>query len=212
VAALPEGAVILVYMLSVWRGGVMKFGSALFCFLILLTVTTVRAQDVAVDFDKSVDFSKFKTYSWTIGAHAKNPFIDEKIKATVEEQLAARGLRRIDEAGDLSVLYIAAVDRDVQFSTSRWEQTGDWMRQAQYGISVGSQLWDVEIGVLAVCFSDATGKKLLWRGTSRTMLDKRSKNKNAMAAMVEDARRVEKKVRKAVEKMFKQYPVAKDAR
>jgi hypothetical protein len=186
----------------------MKFGLALFCFLILVSGAAVRAQDVAVDFDKKVDFSKFKTYSWTSGVPAKNPFIDQKIRSIVEEHLAAKGLRQVEAGGDLSVLYFAAVDRDLQVSTSRWEQTGDWMRQTISGINVSSQMWDVEIGVLAVCFSDASGKNLLWRATSRTMLDKRSKNKQAMEALAEDARKVEKKIRKAVAKMFKQYPVA----
>jgi hypothetical protein len=189
----------------------MKFGLAIFFFITLMTATTVRAQDVAVDFDKGTDFSRFKTYSWTSGVPAKNPLIDQKIKATIEEHLAMRGLRRVEQGGDVGVLYIAAVDKDVQVSTSRWDETGDWMRQAQYGINVSGQMWDVEIGVLAVCFSDASGKKLLWRGTSRTMLDKRSKNKRAMEAMEEDARKVEKRIKKAVEKMFKQYPVAKSA-
>ncbi|HEY6186321.1 MAG TPA: DUF4136 domain-containing protein [Pyrinomonadaceae bacterium] len=184
----------------------MKFRLALLGFLILMTVTTALAQDVTVDFDKRIDFSKFKTYTWASGVSARNPLIDQQIRNSMEGQLAAKGLRRVELGGDLSVLYIAAVEKDIEVSTGRWKETGDWMRQTVSGMRVGSQMWDVEVGTLVVCLSDSTGKNLLWRGAARTMLDKRSNKQNAIEAVREDARRIEKKVRKSLEKMFKQYP------
>lgn len=189
----------------------MRSSLAIFFLITLMSVATVRAQDVAVDFDKSIDFSRFKTYSWTDGVPAKNPLIDQQVKAGIEKHLAARGLRRVEEGGDLSVLYIAAVDRDLQVSTARWVTTGNWMSQTVSGISVRSQMWDVETGTLVVCLSDTSGKNLLWRGRAKTMLEKRSNKPNLMEAMREDARKVEKKVRKSLEKMFKQYPLSKSA-
>ena len=80
------------------------------------------------------------------------------------------------------------------------------MNQTVSGISVRSQMWDVEVGRLVVCFFEASGKNLLWRGVAKTMLDKRSSKQNAREAMSEDARKVEKKIRKSLENMFKQYP------
>ncbi len=189
----------------------MRSGVAIFFFIILTSVATVRAQDVAVDFDRSVDFSKFKTYTWASGVPAKNPFVDRQIRTVIEQHLTAKGLRRVEEGGDLSLIYIAAVDRDIQVSTAQWATTGNWMNQTVSGISVSSQMWDVEVGMLLVCLSDTTGKSLLWRGRAKTMLDKRSNNKNAMEAMAEDAKKVEKRVKKSVEKMFKQYPLVKSA-
>ncbi len=179
--------------------------------LLLLTSAVVPAQDVTVDFDKGADFSKFKTYSWTIGIPAKNYLIDRQIRASVEEHLAAKGLRRVEQGGDLSLLYIVAVETDVQVSTSSWVNTGNWMTPIASGISVKSQMWDVETGTLIVCLSDASGRNLLWRGTAKTRLDERSKKRNPVEAMAEDARKAEKKVRRAAEKMFRQYPVGKTA-
>lgn len=193
------------------EGEVMKSILAISCFLFLMSVPSVRAQDVSVNFDKSIDFSKFKTYSWASGTPAKNPLIDQQIRTSIEGQLAAKRLRHVEEGGDLSVLYFVAVDRDLQVSTSNWETTKDWMHQTTSGISVRSQMWDVEVGTLVVCLSDASAKNLLWRGTAKTMLDKRSSNESAMKAIEEDAKKAEKKIRKAVEKMFKQYPSARAA-
>ena len=186
----------------------MKFRPALLCFL-LFAGAAVRAQDVSVDFDRGSDFSKFKTYSWADGVPAKNPLIDEQIRSNIEGQLAARGLRRVEEGSDLRLLYMVAVDMDIEVAKSRWSTTGDWAGQTRSGISVRGQTWDVEVGTLVVFLTDASDKQLLWRGTASTMLDQRSKNKSVMDAMSEDARKAEKRVRKSVEKMFRQYPVAK---
>jgi Domain of unknown function (DUF4136) len=187
----------------------MKFRPALLCFL-LLAGAAVRAQDVSVDFDRGRDFSKFKTYSWADGVPAKNPLIDEQVRSNIEGQLAARGLRRVEGDSDLRILYMVAMDMDIEVAKSRWSTTGDWAGQMRSGISVRSQTWDVEVGTLVVFLTDASDKQLLWRGTASTMLDKRSKNnKGIMEAMSEDARKAEKRVRKSVEKMFRQYPVAR---
>ena len=188
----------------------MKCGPALLClFLLAGGGAAARAQDVSVDFERGRDFSKFKTYTWADGVPAKNPLIDRQVMANIEEQLAAKGLRRVEEGGDLSVLYFIATDRDVFVTASRWSTTGDWAGQMRSGISVRSQTWDVEVGTLVVCLSDASDKQLLWRGSASTMFDKRSRNTNVMEAMAEDARKAEKRVRKSVTKMFKQYPAAK---
>lgn len=187
----------------------MKFGLTLLCFLLLVDIADVRAQDVAVDFDRASDFSRYKTYSWVDGVPAKNPLIDQRIRTSVEEQLASKGLRRVEAGGDVSVLYFAAVDKDLQVATAGWKNTGDWLSQTESGISVRSQMWDVEVGTLVVCLSDAANKNLLWRAKAKTWLDDRSHKRNIMEAMEEDARKVEKRVRKSVQKMFKQYPAAK---
>ena len=184
----------------------MRYSLALFFFVTLMSVAPVRAQDVAVDFDRSVDFSKFKSYSWAAGVPAKNWLIDQQIRTGIEEHLTAKGLRRVEEGGDLSLVYIAAVDTDVKVATAGWVTTGNWMTQTVSGISVSSQMWDVQIGRLVVCFFDTSGKNLLWRGVAKTTLDKRSTKRNVLEAVTEDAKKVEKKVRKSLEKMFKQYP------
>ena len=188
----------------------MNFKPVLFCFMFLVVGTVARAQSVSVDFERGRDFSQFKTWSWVNGVPAKNPLIDEQIRSGIEGQLAAKGLRRVEGGGDLSVLYFVGSDMDVHIAASRWSTTGDWAGQMRSGISVRSQSWDVQEGTLVVCVSDRSDKELLWRGTASTMLDKKSRgNRSALEAMQEEARKAEKKVRKAVEKMFKQYPAAK---
>jgi hypothetical protein len=189
----------------------MRYSLTILCLLLMASAATVRAQDVAVDFDKSVNFSKFKTYSWAGGVPAQNPLIHQQIKTHIEQHLAAKGLHRVEEKGDLTVIYLAAVGRDLEVAIGAGEYTKDWMRQTISGINIKSQMWEVEVGTLVVCLSDSVEKNLLWRATAKTTLDKRSSKKNALEAMADDARKVEKRIRRAVEKMFKQYPLTKSA-
>src|SRR5215204_6161211 len=102
----------------------MKFRPALLCLLFLAGAAAGRAQDVSVDFDRGSDFSKFKTYSWAEGVPAKNPLIDQQIRSNIEGQLAARGLRRVEEGSDIRVLYMAAKDRDIEFAKSNCSGAG----------------------------------------------------------------------------------------
>ncbi|MFL6229980.1 MAG: DUF4136 domain-containing protein [Pyrinomonadaceae bacterium] len=189
----------------------MKFRPALLCFLLAVVSVAARAQEVAVDFARNSDFSKFKTFSWAQGTPARNPLIDQQIKTGIEQRLAAKGLRRVEQGGDMSVMYLAAVEKDLQVATANWVTTGDWTRQAAHGIHVESQMWDVEVGTLVVCLFDATGKDLLWRGSARVKLHDRSSSKDILSAMNEDARKAEKKVSKSLDKMFKQYPATRPA-
>ena len=194
----------------------MKYVSAFFFFLLLACASTARAQSVSVNFDRASDFSRFKSYSWVEGVSAKNPIIDQQVRASIDENLASKGLRRVEEGGDMSVMYLAAVDRDLHVATAGWKTTGDWLSQTESGISVRSQAWDVEEGMLVVCLSDASSKNLLWRGTARLALDKKRRSNteapNIIEAVAEDARKVGKKVNKSVAKMFKQYPSSKQGR
>src|SRR5215213_2847733 len=130
------------------RVAAMRSSLALLFFITLMCVATVRAEDVAVDFDRGVDFSRFKTYSWTSGVAARNPLIDQQIRTGIDEKLSAKGLRRVEEGGDLSVLYLVSVERDLEVALGRGVTTGDWMGQIRSGFNISSQSWDVEIGTL----------------------------------------------------------------
>ena len=185
----------------------MKFGLALWC--LMLVAGAARAQDVSVDFDRNIDFASFSTYSWASGVPAKNPLIDRQIRLSIEGRLLEKGLRGTEEGGELNIMYIAAVGQELEVATANWVATGNWMSQARTGFSVRSQMWDVQVGTLIVCIFDATGKNLLWRGTAKTVLEERSRNMDVKQAAAEDAAKVEKKIRKAVEKMFKKYPRAR---
>ena len=63
---------------------------------------------VNTDFDRSANFSAFKTYSWRDGTKIPNQLMSDRVVAAVDAQLIRSGLQRVDSGGDLTVTYHAA--------------------------------------------------------------------------------------------------------
>jgi hypothetical protein len=84
------------------------------------------AQEVQFDYDRSAHFTAYKTYRWIpIG----DQLLDRNIKRAVDEQLAGKGLRRVESGADLVVGYQAAILHEMQFDSfggwgPRW--WGNW--------------------------------------------------------------------------------------
>lgn len=65
--------------------------------LVLLTLAVGSAwAGVNVDWDKTANFGNYKTYAWNKGTPAKNSLWDQRIVDGVDQQLAAKGFRKVD--------------------------------------------------------------------------------------------------------------------
>jgi len=77
------------------------------------------AQKVRFDFDHGTDFAKFRTYR--LVRTADNPTVNQlagqRIVAALEEELAKKGLKKVDTGGDMLVGYQASVSRQTQYTT-----------------------------------------------------------------------------------------------
>ena len=172
--------------------------------LLLAATQSVFGQDIRYNFDKSTDFSKFKTYKWVpVKDAAKvSDLADRQIKAAIDSELAGKGLTKVTgEDADLFVGYQAAVDSEKQFSSysTDWGYGPGWGR-GWYGYGGGSstttgQTSTIYIGQLAVDMYDATHKDLVWRGTANKTLDAKAKPEKQ-----------QKNLAKAMKKLFKNYP------
>src|SRR6185369_10198049 len=88
--------------------------------LLLITAGNVLGQDVRYNFDKSADFSKFKTYKWVPikDASKVSDLADKQIKDAVDAELAKKGLTKVEgDDANLYVGYQAAVGEEKQFSS-----------------------------------------------------------------------------------------------
>ena len=65
----------------------------------LLFATALFAQQVKTDFDRSADFSQYKTYSWE-KVHTENPLWVDRIKAAVNSALEAKGWMQAESGGN----------------------------------------------------------------------------------------------------------------
>ena len=159
----------------------------------LVLGVTASAQKVTVDWDKSTNFSAFKTYVYALGTPVPNQLMDQRIVSGIEQQLTLKGLQKVDVTAnpDLIVSYQAAVGSQTQVNTTGTGGYG-WGYRWGGGMST-TTVSQIPTGMLAVNIGDAKTHKLLWLGDARdTLSEKPEKN--------------EKKINKALEKMFKKYP------
>ncbi len=170
--------------------------NSLFGLLLLLSVTiSVQAQKVSVGFDRAADFSKFKTYTWAKGSPAKNPAIDKEIIANIEQQLIIKGLTPTTENADVHISYSAAVMTG--FDEATVAKPGTWGPRA----GSGNQVWQIKKGALLITLKKGANDEELWRATATDTL-----SNDPNTDVTKDMDKARKKVRQAVEKMFKYYP------
>jgi hypothetical protein len=169
--------------------------------VVMFTCVGAQAQKIKVEYDKSLDFSKFRTFALDSNQATAKPMLRLVILAAVQDDLTKRGLQQVTDNPDLYVQVYGATDSDVTAS----------YHDPIYGSSIppinaNINMWYgipgtmttvvVHKGELVVDVIDAAQTKLIWRGIAKEKLS-------------EQKQKLLDQVNTAVEKMFKQYPVAK---
>lgn len=179
----------------------MRIPSALVIAGLLALPSIGLAQKVRYDYDHGASFTGFQTYRLVrIGDNpAISQLYDQRIQSAMEEELAKKGLRRVQTGGDLVIGYQGSVDKQTQYTT--FSDGGPWGYGPRWGYGAG---WGgpsmstttestIPVGALTVDVMHPGQKQLLWRGTATdTLSDKPDKNN--------------KKIQKAVKKLFEKYP------
>jgi hypothetical protein len=172
-------------------------------FILLIACGVAQAQKIKVEFDKSADFSTFKTYAWDPTPQATGkPVLVAAIKGAINQELAKRGLKEVAANPELYVAMYGGVDSDLAVTYSDFYY-------GPYGIPPFGQsfvMWGmtpgttntavVHKGQLVVDLIDAGHKKLVWRGIATQNLS------NQQMKLL-------KQVNTAVEKLLAKYPPKK---
>ena len=86
--------------------------------MLTLLSTSCSSVKVVTDIDKTVDFTKFNTYSflgWEKNSDASLSEFDKKrIKDSFRTELKARGLNYVEENGDMEISLFIVVDQKKQ--------------------------------------------------------------------------------------------------
>jgi hypothetical protein len=169
---------------------------------------------VLTDFDPSAEFSAFRTFAFSgitdrgyeVVVLDTSP-LRRRIKEMVDEQLAAKGLRRVslDDRPDLLVhLFFGVKDQQRVQSTGKapgfygphattYEyHDGDWVPVK----SRGKTTYEDHEGALIVDLAESSKKKLVWRAVIRAVLGDSLEKNFEMA-------------NKGIAEAFKDYPSAK---
>ncbi len=162
---------------------------------LLLLAGAAFAQDVKVDYDKAFDFKTLKTFAVKIGTSWGNPLGEKRVIAAVEAALATKGWTKADESAADSVVVLHGATQEKKDLTTFYSGYGGGYRWGGFG-GMGTATTTVDeytVGTLVVDIFDVKSKQLVFRGVAQDELsDKPEKN--------------EKKLKKATEKMFKDFP------
>jgi hypothetical protein len=160
----------------------------------LVSVTCLFAKTI-VDYDHTVDFGKYHTYSW-IGVNVEESLWNNLVKNAIDNQLTVKGWRKVDSGSDASISAFGATRAQRTFET--WYGGGfggGWYHRGWWG-GPGFATTTVEItpvGTLHIDIFDAQSKKVIWHGdSSETLTGNPDKN--------------QKKMEKAVADVFKKFP------
>jgi hypothetical protein len=134
-------------------------------FLILglaLAAVAALAAEISIDADRTLDYSAFKTYAWRGGDTAADPAVAAAIVAVVEEQLAAKGLHKVEMAPDLYVHYHVKQRDDVKITD--WDEGKFKLENRKI-----TEKW-AKVGTLVIDLVDAKTGTVIWRAAASETL------------------------------------------
>ena len=162
----------------------------------LFVVVCAYGQDVHYNYDRGANFGAYKTYQWVeLPGAVSDQLIDRDIKRAVNEQMAQKGLTKVDKDADLYVGYHALVNLEKGVNLSAWGTRGQGGWGGFDNGTVTGQTSTIPAGMLFVDLYDAGERQLIWRGDANKTLD-----------LKKDPADNYKNLQKAVAKLFKNYP------
>ena len=167
-------------------------GLALFV-LGLLAAQGTRAQKITMEFDQTIDFSKYKTFAIRDGQlnsgnpALNSPLVKKQIEADIQNDLTAKGLTMVTSgASDLNVRYTfgAARKTEIEAYPAGW-----------YGLGTRYVRVPYAEGTLVIDLRDPTTRSLVWRAIA--------------AEEKSDATKIQGKLDDMVKKSIDKYPPKK---
>ena len=164
----------------------------------LLFATASFAEQVKTDYDRSADFSQYKTYSWE-KVQTQDPLWVSRIEDAVNAALAAKGWTQVQSGGQVAIVAVEMTKEQQTLNTFYDSFGGGWGWRRFGGGGFGgfgestTTPETYRVGTLVVDLFDTKTKNLIWRGSaSDTLSDKSEKNI--------------KNLDKSVRKLFEHFP------
>jgi hypothetical protein len=152
--------------------------------MLLLIALPAMAQKVYIDWDRTVDFSKYETFAWYFTPETSMqdtaPLMHEKVVEGLKQRLTSGKLPLTlvgeDENPDLLVTYHTEEDTELVLSTDHWGYGygpgwgwDPYWRGYWGGMGMGTsttRAYTYTKGTLLVDIWDAKEKQLIWRGSA----------------------------------------------
>ena len=173
-------------------------------FAAVLFLGSCSSLKVSYDYDKTIDFTKYKTYSylgWVKDSDKTiNTFDKERFEKAFANEFSKRGIKYVKEGGDMTVSLFIVFDQKT-YTTAYTDNYGPGGYYYGYPWSWGMgystttyQEHDYVVGTLICDVFDASTKKLIWQGVGSKTVDENPNNN-------------EEKIAKNVARIMTYYPV-----
>jgi Domain of unknown function (DUF4136) len=154
-------------------------------------VTSGLAQKIKVGYDKSADFSKYKTYTWAKPqAPVAKPFLYENVVGEVDDDLKAKGLQRTDKDGDLTLVAAGGIGFGYNMPPAFEMNVAYWSGEEDTAVLTAPLVAE---GTLILTLVDRAQNKMIWRGTAKENVDP-------------EVAKSLPHIEKAIDKLLKEYP------
>jgi hypothetical protein len=152
----------------------------------------VFAQKVKIDVDRSVSFASFKTYCWLKSDPGKDRLMDQRIIASVDYWLTAKGWTKVPEAeADLAIAPHVALEQGQSLNTFYGGWGDAWIYAGFSGAGSSRTAGNpIARGTLLIDLFIRQTRRLIWRAT-------------AAGVVTDDPKNAATRIQKAAEKMFK---------
>lgn len=160
--------------------------------------------NAGADFEPGVRLDQYRTFDWGLGDTLpvgdprldNNPFFDSRVRAAVELELAAKGMRRSTSSPDLLIHYHASIRQRVDVVRA------DEVRGYSFPRTRDTErVLEFEEGTLILDVAEAKGKRILWRGWAQT----------DVGGLIDDPRALEKRVSESIRMMMQRFPRSSDS-
>jgi hypothetical protein len=91
-----------------------------------------HAQTPTIDYDHTVNFLKFKTYTWE-KVHATDPGVEDRITIALNRDMAGRYMTEVAKGGDVTIAAVEASHDKPEFSTFYDSLGSDYSWQRPWG-------------------------------------------------------------------------------
>jgi len=181
----------------------------LFSFIALAAmITSCSSVKVVADMDKTVDFSKYETYSflgWQEDSDKiMNDFDEKRLRDAFISEFEARGMKAVPENGDMAVTLFIVVDKKTSTTAYSNYYGGGYGGYGGYhrygggwGYGSGTTTYsesDYLEGTLVMDVFDNTSMDQIWQGIAKTTI-------------VEDPAKRERSIPAKVAALMKKFPV-----
>lgn len=161
-----------------------------------LAAAPALAQKVNTDYNHSVNFSQFHTFSFG-QVHGSDELFTDRIRSEIARDLTARGWQQVPKGGDVVVTAIGGMRDKQEYNTFYTGFGPGWgWRRGWGGGGFGDTMTTVQqvpVGTLIVDLYQGQSKELLFRGTATDELSNKSEKNSG-------------KLDKAIDKIFNKFP------